>query len=888
MNIGPVPAVSAEGDDDPVAAVNDLLRGIDSLQEMQDKRKDFTVSARYNAQDEATVTEHEQVQAAYADYVEDMFAKRATAQQAYDSLGDLQSQVDPDLLKKLTDELDTPFSDEYYPLTPSTNEYTYEIVNISPQSGNSPTYRLAYELSMHATQDKDMPCLLILADVSGDATRIQLNGEYSYGQNNYELTYCCDEREPTEYGIHYKRINLEDCSYYNSYQASKIRAIILNSYPFVSLDDMKASLKEANVARADDLDRGDIIAAVQFAVWYYSNRMTNAQLSSDTTYGFTANTIEYRPSGYRLPLISSVHDYRNELWYWWNANDTRDWAYDADADERVTSLFNYLIGLPGVEASGNQFVVSDIKITQTELTDENDGTYSVGLNIFLNHGAAAGDTLTMTVQTLSDTTTDTKTIDVTGETVYATTIKAKYGDTIKVTVEGTQYLEKGVYFYEPEGGYDASQSLVGVSKGETRVKTEKSFVFNKKIEAGLHIYKTEEETGRPLKDIVFSVYNVTGEDISDVPSEEELAEYAVEERLVGSMITDDTGYAEIGPMPYGTYLVVEEPNENISKPVNPFYVTLPYEGEDVAEFHLVNKKDEPGTVSVYLEATKEFEDWGKAESFRFELAAVTSGAPMPKATTATATESKPTAAFLPITFVEPGKYTYTITEINDGVDGVTYDTTPHKVVVNVTEEAVPDESGDEYPPGYTLSSYTLKAEVSYDGSESLIVTNTFAPAEEEIKVTKLLKGRAWLDADRFTVTLTAVTEGAPMPEKTELILTKAAQTGSFGTIQFDKAGTFEYIVKETPGTEENMRYDTAEHKVIITVTKADDETNALTATVKYEKGNCVEIKNTTDEPPVTGDPDQLTLTFLILIGSLIAFYVLLILQRYKARSNKSA
>ena len=278
---------------------------------------------------------------------------------------------------------------------------------------------------------------------------------------------------------------------------------------------------------------------------------------------------------------------------------------------------------------------------------------------------------------------------------------------------------------------------------------------------------------------------------------------------------------------------------------------------------------------------------GKAESFRFELAAVTNGAPMPKATTATATESEPTAVFMPITFVEPGEYTYTITEVNDGVDGVTYDTTPHKVVVNVTEEAIPDESGDEFPPGYTLSSYTLKAEVSYDGAESLIVTNTFAPAEEEIKVTKLLKGRAWLDADRFTVTLTAVTEGAPMPEKTELILTKAAQTGSFGTIRFDTAGTFEYIVKETPGTEENMKYDSAEHKVTVTVTKADGPDNALTAAVTYEKGNTVEIKNITG-PPVTGDSDQLTLAFLILIGSFIALYVLLILQRYKARSNKTA
>ncbi|MBR4395052.1 MAG: Cys-Gln thioester bond-forming surface protein [Eubacteriaceae bacterium] len=874
-----VPVVFAEGVTDPVEAVNDLLRGIDSLQEMQDKRKDFKVSARYDAQDEATVTEHEQVQAAYASYVEEMFALRGEAQRAFNALTDAQrEQVDSELLKKLTDELDTTFSEEYYSLTPSTNEYTYQIVNISP------LYHLAYELSMHATQNRDMPCTLILADVSGDDETFKPNAEYSYGSgNNYELTYCCDEREPTEFGVHYKRVNLEDCTYYNSYQASKIRAIILNSYPFVSLDEMKAALKEAGVEHADDLDRGDIIAAVQFAVWFYSNRMTNAELSGDTTYGFTANAIEYTPRGYRRPLISSVHDYRNELWYWWNANDWFDWAYDADADQRVTSLFDYLIDLPGVEASGNQFVVSDIQITRTELVDEGEGTYSIGLKIILNHGAAAEDNVVMTISTDSPDS-QTQTINVTGQTVYETTIRASYGETVSVTVEGTQHLEKGVYFYEPEGGYEASQALVGVSEGETRVKAEDSFVFKTDIKSGIRIYKTEEETGGPLKGIVFTVYDVTGEDISEVPSEEEISEYAVEDRKIGDMTTDSTGYAEI-ELQYGTYLVVEEPNENISKPVKPFYVTLPCDDGDVADLHLVNKKDEPGTVSVYLEATKEFNDWGKADSFKFLLASVTADAPMPEDATATATESEPTAVFLPITFVEPGKYEYTITEENGGVDGVSYDTTKHKVVVNVTEETVIDENSD--PPGYLLSSYSLKAEVLYDGKKSLIITNTFTPAEAEIAVTKLLEGRKWLDADSFTVTLTPVTEGAPMPETEELTLTKAAQTGSFGPIQFEKAGTYEYFVKETPGTEENMKYDSAEHKVTVTVTKADGPDNALTAAVTYEKGNRVEIKNITG-PPVTGDSDQLTLAFLILIGSFIALYVLLILQRYKSKSNKAA
>ena len=319
MNFGMVPAAFAEEEDDRVAAVNALLNACMPLEQIQIARREFTVSAPYNADDPDNVEEHEEAQRAYADFVFHEFSKRAAAQAAYDDLPkDLKPLVDQEQLAKLTEPLETTFATESYPLTPSTNEYNYQILNISRR------FYLAYELSMHSTQDRDMPCTLILADVSGDATSITLDGEYSYGTNNYLLTYCCDEREPTVYGNHYKRVNLEDCEYYNSYQASKIRAILLGAYPFVPLEEMKEALAEAGVEHAEELDRADVIAAVQFAIWYFSNRMTNGQLSSDTTYGYTANALSYSAGGGR-PLITSYHDYRNELWYWWNANNFRDW-----------------------------------------------------------------------------------------------------------------------------------------------------------------------------------------------------------------------------------------------------------------------------------------------------------------------------------------------------------------------------------------------------------------------------------------------------------------------------------------------------------------------------------------------------------------------------------
>jgi len=866
LNGGMAAGVFAEGDSDPVEEVTALLEGIDSLQQMQNKRGEFTVTTTYDAGNPESVSEHEAAQAGYKAYVEDMFAKRAEAQAAYDALTEEQKgQIDPALLAKLTDTLGTTFGTEAYPLTPSTNEYNYQILMISK------AYYLAYELSMHSSQDLDMPCTLMIADVSGDATSIIPDGEYSYGNNNYELTYCCDEREPTVFKAHYKRINLEDCTYYNSFQASKIRAIVLNSYPFVPLDEMKAALKAAGVECADELDRSDVVAAVQFAIWYYSNKMTNGQISADTSYGYTANAIAYKAGGNR-PLITSYHDYRNELWYWWNANNYRDWAYDEDADERVTALFDYLIALPGVEAADNQSVISDVKISRTGAADQGDGTYSVGLNIMLNHGAAAADNVTITISSP----TETKTIDVTGETQYSTTIKAKYDETVTVTVEGTQELDKGVYFYEPEGGYDASQSLVGVAEGETRIKAEDSFVFTRDVESGLHIYKTEEESGKPLEGIVFSVYDVTGKPVSDIPTDSEIADYAVSENLAGTMTTDNTGYAAI-ELPYGTYLVIEEPNDKVKKPADPFYVTLPLDGEDVAELNLVNReREEPGTATIELEAKKEFNDWGKARSFTFVLEAVTHGAPMPDSATAVATESAKTAVFPEILYREPGTYEYTITEVNDGVPGVSYDTTPHRVVVTVTEEKTVENEGD-----YLLTSYSLEAEASYDGSGSLIITNTYSPAKAQIEVSKLLQGREWQDADRFIVKLTAASQDAPMPKTDELVLTRQAQTGSFGPIAFEQAGTYEYIVTETPGNEAGMTYDAAEHKVTVTVTRADDATNALNASVAYGDGKTVVIKNYKNGEPPTGDDTDLKKPLLMFGGAFLAILLLLLLKLRK-------
>ena len=91
-----------------------------------------------------------------------------------------------------------------------------------------------------------------------------------------------------------------------------------------------------------------------------------------------------------------------------------------------------------------------------------------------------------------------------------------------------------------------------------------------------------------------------------------------------------------------------------------------------------------------LEATKSINDWGEAESFTFTLAPV-NGAPMPTGVDTngnvvkTVTKDNLVAKFGTIKYTAAGTYKYTITETDDGVAGITYDTEAHEVVVTVVD-----------------------------------------------------------------------------------------------------------------------------------------------------------------------------------------------------------
>ena len=228
----------------------------------------------------------------------------------------------------------------------------------------------------------------------------------------------------------------------------------------------------------------------------------------------------------------------------------------------------------------------------------------------------------------------------------------------------------------------------------------------------------------------------------------------------------------------------------------------------------------------------------KGKTFNFTITPK-DGAPAPKngdetVTTGSAVFTKDDLAsgsstkaidFGTITFTAEGTYTYTVAETGELGNGWTV--TPEDKSVDVTI-TVKDENGQ------------LKAEVTGD-----TITNSYKAdpgtisdkTGDSIKVTKKLADRDWLDSDSFEFTLTAETEGAPMPDSAKVTATKANPTVTFGTMTFDKAGTYNYTVKETKGSIAGVTYDEGSYPVTVVV--SDNGSGQLSAEVSYTKGNTV-------------------------------------------------
>ncbi|MBR5319180.1 MAG: Cys-Gln thioester bond-forming surface protein [Peptococcaceae bacterium] len=386
-------------------------------------------------------------------------------------------------------------------VTAGTEGYTFMSLFRKPVHG--------YEFSGHFMGEGEGPQTFVVLDtVKHHGTTWTPSGLYESGSSNYEVLYCCDVETIIKDGTYYKRLNLEDSEYYNEAQAAKIRAVVTNSYPYVSLEEMKADLAAAGFPDADKLTRNEIIAAVQCAIWACANDM-DKPLEYAKSYKVSDN-LQW---GYPL------HDTSSESKL--DVSGKRVFKTYEDVGKRIDGLVNYLLTQKETYAEKKAIVISELKITDAVPVIEKDGVYKVAMQVALNNSGsdAKEDDIHLEV-TVDGTVVDNKKVTLGTET-YDFIVEAEHGQTIKAVVSGTQVLPNGVYFYAPKPedtnndgvatSREVSQNLVGAAFGKTSVYAEESVTLEVKdsAHADLALLKTD-ESGNPLTGAEFALY-VKGE-----------------------------------------------------------------------------------------------------------------------------------------------------------------------------------------------------------------------------------------------------------------------------------------------------------------------------------------------------------------------------------------
>lgn len=339
-------------------------------------------------------------------------------------------------------------------------------------------YVHGYEFGGHFMGDGEGPQTFVVLDtVEYDGQTWTPNGVYDPMNANYDVTYCCDVMTMIVDGTYYKRMNLEDSEYYNDYNAARIRAIVTNSYPYVSVDEMKAELIATGVTGAADLTRNDIIAAVQTAIWAVAN--TNGQ---PIRYAKSYRVSDNLQWGYPM------HDTSNESGL--DVAGKRVFKSYEEVGTRIDALVDYLLAQNATYADKAQIVITDLEMMgMPVMVSEEEETYNVRLSLDLNNsGSGYEDNIVITV-TAGDFFREIPVV--LGQEHYEIDVTAKAGEEIKAVVSGTQVLPAGVYFYAPKAvdmdgdgvatGREVSQNLVGVAMGETPVYAEDSITFGQEM-----------------------------------------------------------------------------------------------------------------------------------------------------------------------------------------------------------------------------------------------------------------------------------------------------------------------------------------------------------------------------------------------------------------------
>lgn len=389
------------------------------------------------------------------------------------------------------------------------------------------------------------------------------------GEGNYAsvAAYCTDAAAYSRDDTSYRRINLEDSTYFADGAAGRIRAVVLNSYPKKKLAAIQARanswLRGQGLPEVQELQSGEAILAAQVTIWklangdhYTVNQLYDGWVDIQSEYG--------------ISYLSKVVD-----------TNTVTQLETEHTAQNIESLYHYLYNLEAVSPRYDVVSESSIEIPAYTEVKENDGSYTVTVTAVVNTTVREGDELTISA-TCGDAV---QNQDVTAAGKYSFTFKGLSNQQeVKLEINGCQN-GGDVYLFDAEGDRGASQSMVGYDDSKLPVHGE-IVVTPDRI---LNIFMgTGEESGKiPLANIQFDIYQIatmtqleSGEGkLSKQPTKAEITQYQIPTNLMATLTTDANGFATYnftkGGKPDGIYIIVERFSAATQGAVEPFFLVIP-------------------------------------------------------------------------------------------------------------------------------------------------------------------------------------------------------------------------------------------------------------------------------------------------------------------------
>lgn len=351
------------------------------------------------------------------------------------------------------------------------------------------------------------------------------------GGGEQHNVYCCDYEVnilKTGDKIAYRRLTLENSGYYDEEAAKKIRAIAFNSYPVLSLEEMKTRMDKAGYTLNESVSEEQLLSGAQRAIWQYSN---SDSVNNQAAYNFSLKIKD----GYADVIKAPEGKYKESGGEYYN-----------EINENVQNVYDYLMSLNGKEASPGGIVLNGVQAAP--LSTGTSGTADVLLKFKLENDRHGGITLNekddLTLAANGKTFPSREWRDE-GNGEYSVTLNGvTAGAEIPLTVSGMQYLEKDAYFYEPVNGRCAAQCFVGVAEGMTPVFARGSFKIDGTQKAA---YLTVEKTSNMPGTYKFSVYKAEN-DTKELINTVEITTAEANTCVASEKIL----------LPAGTYIVEEE------------------------------------------------------------------------------------------------------------------------------------------------------------------------------------------------------------------------------------------------------------------------------------------------------------------------------------------